>query len=529
MTSPFNGHVGALRSSGHEQKHAQDDAVIKALIGEFRGRYLSSNEMEVKGLHFEQIILGHDELKARMIEAAKNGALNRFVLVTEEGGSMFSYNAGNGVMKIHADALAAIEDDPSVMNKYKLNDFLDSLGHETQHALDRQPQLDAHKAMLDAVQKQYFERVEVAPGRTPAQGAWKPHDYTDELKPFLDHGRQREARGAIGGFNAVVENLRRRDGEENVSLASLYEGGESARCIIVKAGTAANPSFALRPGITLEKDFSMKFTPENTEAMAKYFVDRPAQVLQAGSNGKIDYRNTEAISALNFMMGLETSHRKIYGQAASPTHLKFKALGLSAEQLSPYLDFPGGKPFVFFDTSSGVPVKTVIVGATPKQEPKHEPIPEPKQEPVKKGKDGEKGGPNPGGFDLGEALGRLGSQRQTDFGTINKALSDSRRWNAEAQHNIAGALLKEVDLDAGMRRIDRVVVGGQDNAPRVFAMYMPNGDRDPCFHASVDANAAARQPVGQSLADVEARSLQASQAVTTELAREQETRGLKMA
>lgn len=459
------------------------------------------------GNNFANIINGSPKLKEMLVEAVKEGKLEGFAFAADDWGN-YSYRMHDKTICMPMERVAIANNDPTWVNN-----AIYSLGHEARHALGRNEVLALRQKVDADIEKQFGDYTFADPGKF---SRLVPHDYTDEFKRYIAGERENEARAEIAGFNATVSALHKKGGVK--SLAELYEAAPEMMSVVVqKTGEGPGAAYALRKGYALAEDFSMAETPANIAAMGKQYFDQSAGSTRLGEHRDQDYRNHYVADRLNRVIGLESHFRASMEAKGAPVpavHLNMKALGLEEKQLEPYLKLPNGKPFVYYDTSTGVPVKKTFDPVVDKTQDKQE-TPA-KQDPGKTppGKTGKPGkGPDADGYGAegygADGVGaldpveRLDGRRRTDFDTIATAVSHDGRWDGEATRNIAGALLREVDRDPSVRQVDRVMVADPGaGGPRVFAMYMPNQDREPYFHASVDATIAARQPVAQSLGEM---------------------------
>lgn len=489
---------------------------LRAMVDAFKTTLTRYGGNEDAAKNFEAMLDRSPYLKTLMVQAVRDGQLVGFE-INHNDFSGGNYDPNDRVLRMNYGELAIGHQDPQWMAQ---NIYL--AAHETRHALD----LGAGKRQFlefeAAASKEMHRFVIPDTGQAPGAVSQPPHDYTRALSGYVEASRRSEAVAEIAGFNAVVSMIRAEG--RTPDLATIHEAApERTGEYIHRSGEAPNYRYALQPGVVLNADFTMPENAANRRAVGREYFNDPASDTMFGARKDQDYTNHVAVRALQHIISIEAQLPELYasyGMRPSQVHINMKAIGLDEKQLEPYLTLPNGKPFVYYDTSTGVPVKKSFDPVVEKTQDKPAKPNEPgkvepgKVEPGKTGKPGK--GPDADGYGADgvgtEGVGRidpverLDGRRRTDFDTIAATVSRDGRWDGEATRNIAGALLREVDRDPSVRQVDRVLVADQGNGgPRVFAMYTPNQDREPYFHASVDAAVAARQPVTQSLDAVVAR------------------------
>jgi hypothetical protein len=487
---------------------------LRAMIADFKTeltRHGGGNPQAAN--NFEAMFERSPHLKTLALQAVRDGHLQGFE-INRNGFSGGNYDPNDRILRLNYGELAIGHEDPKWMAQN-----IHTAAHEVRHALERtsgQRQFLEFEALAS---KEMQRMIMPDAGQAPGSVQQPPHDYTRALAGFIEANRRSEAVAEIAGFNAVVSMIRA-DGR-TPDLASIYEAApEKTGEYIRRSGEAPNHRYALQPGIVLNADFTMAESPANRRAVGREYFNDPAADTQLGARKDQDYSNHVAVPALQYIVSVESRLPALYaeyGLRPSPVHINMKALGLDEKQLEPYLKLRDGKPFVYYDTSSGVAVKKSFdpfVEKSPEKSPEKKDVsPKPtdpgKAEPGRTGKPGK--GPDGDGYGADgvgavDPVERLDGRRRADFDTIAATVSRDGRWDAAASRNIAGALLLEVERDPGVRQVDRVLLTDRGGDTRVFAMYSPNGDREPFFHTSVDAASASRQPAAQTLAEVAART-----------------------
>lgn len=191
------------------------------------------------------------------------------------------------------------------------------LGHETQHALSlrgqpEQPYMTRLKQDIDAVQAPHIPpragpdapepRVQPSP-----HGA--PRDYTQAVAHYVEGVRAEEAQAHIGGFNALVSFVARRNHGAVPTPQDLYETlpGRMGD-FIERRGVSPNETYQMKAGLTRAEDGTLAFTPQNVEAMKRHYADKfPGSF---GENGLLDYRH----------QSIQTAWKVIQQSEADITH-----------------------------------------------------------------------------------------------------------------------------------------------------------------------------------------------------------------
>ncbi|UQQ12645.1 XVIPCD domain-containing protein [Xanthomonas arboricola] len=112
--------------------------------------------------------------------------------------------------------------------------------------------------------------------------------------------------------------------------------------------------------------------------------------------------------------------------------------------------------------------------------------------------------------------GDAGHPDHAVFDKMLRTVQRDGRWNEGQSHNIAASLLQEYKADALCKTLDSVRIGGSADAPRVFAVSSPHGEKGPDFHVHVEAEHAAQRPVSESFAQVQQLNQQQALAQETE-------------
>ncbi|CAH2706248.1 hypothetical protein NCPPB1935_00460 [Xanthomonas campestris pv. nigromaculans] len=134
------------------------------------------------------------------------------------------------------------------------------LGHEIQHSFNHASKNQATNKFLVDVETQSKARGPV-------------HDYTDELRNYIQAGREDEAKAEIAGWNALLS--KRQQLNPSAGLKEMH-GTQIDR---VKDFVEKDPFTGLitgKPGLTFNQDGSLSQTSGNITAMGHHYFDRPS-------------------------------------------------------------------------------------------------------------------------------------------------------------------------------------------------------------------------------------------------------------
>lgn len=134
------------------------------------------------------------------------------------------------------------------------------LGHEIQHSFNHPAKTQATADFLRDIAAQARVRAPI-------------HDYTDELRAYIQAGREDEAKAEIAGWNALLS--KEKQSNPNSGLAAMYQTRNDRVLDFVERDTATraiNP----RPGLSFNQDGTLSQTPGNIAAMGHHYFDRPS-------------------------------------------------------------------------------------------------------------------------------------------------------------------------------------------------------------------------------------------------------------
>ncbi len=144
--------------------------------------------------------------------------------------------------------------------RFDARDMTFVLGHEIQHGFN-----DATKDLATTT----FLRDIAAQARVGGP----LHDYTDELRSYIQAGREDEAKAEIAGWNALLSREQQRS--PSFTLVDMGKLPNSRVYDFVTPNLRSSPSSPL-PGLTFNPDSSLPQTPANIAAMGQHYFDRPS-------------------------------------------------------------------------------------------------------------------------------------------------------------------------------------------------------------------------------------------------------------
>ncbi|MCM5618622.1 XVIPCD domain-containing protein [Xanthomonas hortorum] len=134
------------------------------------------------------------------------------------------------------------------------------LGHEIQHSFNHASKNQATNKFLADVETQSKARGPV-------------HDYTDELRNYIQAGREDEAKAEIAGWNALLSK------QQQLNPSAGLKEMHGTQIDRVNDFVKKDPSTGLitgKPGLTFNQDSSLSQTSGNITAMGHHYFDRPS-------------------------------------------------------------------------------------------------------------------------------------------------------------------------------------------------------------------------------------------------------------
>lgn len=379
------------------------------------------------GKNLRELLDRSPDLKARILDSVSKGHLEKFELLPSGANAGGSYSSGSKSIELPLDDLKKAGTD-----KTSASELVFVMGHEIQHSFNSTV---ADKASADFVKE--AERISRTPG---------PHDYTASVKTLIQANREDEAGAHIGGFNAISSQVLKDNPKAGLKdIYNAYPG--RMEDFIDRSGSAPTFTYALKPGLTIEADMTIKDSPSNVAAMGKHYFDQPPSSARLGTHGNQDYPNYYGEWAVNVINDAEKqalANAKVDNPSAVAPEVKLnmKELGLDKALIDTTLTFT--------DTS---PRRAPITAA---------PAPEP-------------------------ALYRQAEE------ALQKV--DGLGLKGEELRNVAAATALQAQ-NAGMERIDGAVLGKNG---QVFA-YQGDPASESADRIAVNVAHARQQPADQSLA-----------------------------
>lgn len=231
---------------------------------------------------------------------------------------------------------------------YNAQDMTFVLGHEIQHGFN-----DAAK---DQATSTFIQNI-----NAQAQVHGPVHDYSDELRAYIQAGREDEAKANISGWNALLS--REQQGNPSAGLPDMARIRNTRIEDFIIRGNSTTPPQAL-PGLTFNQDGSLSQTPANIAAMGQHYFDRPSHVhAQPGQrplglgehrpNPSADYTNYYGTWALERIVDAEDRANVQYQGARPQIAIDMAGLGLKEDLIEMEgLDLGSNKaPRPYLDTS----------------------------------------------------------------------------------------------------------------------------------------------------------------------------------
>lgn len=236
---------------------------------------------------------------------------------------------------------------------YNSQDMTFVLGHEIQHGFNDAARDQATRTFMQDISRQ-------------AQMRGPVHDYSDELRAYIQAGREDEAKANISGWNALLS--REQQGNPSAGLPDMARIRNTRIDDFITRGNSTTPPQAL-PGLTFNQDGSLSQTPANVAAMGQHYFDRPSHVhAQPGQrpvgigehkpNPTADYPNYYGTWALEQIVAAEDRANVRYQGARPQIAIDMAGLGLKEDLIEMEgLDLGANKvPRPYLDTSQ-IPAK----------------------------------------------------------------------------------------------------------------------------------------------------------------------------
>ncbi|PNV28532.1 hypothetical protein xavtCFBP7764_13780 [Xanthomonas citri] len=242
---------------------------------------------------------------------------------------------------------------------FNAQDLTFVLGHEIQHSFNHATKTHATSSFLSDVDRQSKIRGPV-------------HGYTNELRAYIQAGREDEAKAEIAGWNALLS--REKQLNPGANGLDLMLGARTTRQLDFISTDPSNPAAAIaKPNLTFNQDGSLAQTPSNIAAMGQNYFDRPSPLYaqpgqrpvglgehrnQAGQlQPTADYTNYYGTWAVEQILQAEDRANVMYQGARPQVTIDMAALGLKEHLIeNEGLDRGVNKPpFPYQDTSTRPP------------------------------------------------------------------------------------------------------------------------------------------------------------------------------
>ena len=239
--------------------------------------------------------------------------------------------------------------------KYDPIDMTFVLGHEIQHGFNDAAKDQATRTFMQSINSQIQVQGPV-------------HDYTDELRAYIQAGREDEAKAEIAGWNALLS--REQQSVPNASLDHMLftTRNDRVRDFVAQHPNVATLQAVAKPGLTFNQDNSLSQTPGNIAAMGQHYFDRPSPVHAQPNqrpvglgehkpNPTADYTNFYGTWALERIVAAEDQSNVQYQGAKPQIAINMSSIGLKEDLIEMEgMDLGANKaPRPYLDTSQTPP------------------------------------------------------------------------------------------------------------------------------------------------------------------------------
>lgn len=298
---------------------------LDAMLKDFESR--TKTDKENPGQKLRDLLDKSPDLKQRILDSIDKGNLEKFSPLPAGIGAGGTYNGGSKTIELPMHYLNKADKD-----KGAASELIFVMGHEIQHSFNR----NASVKTLETFTKQ-VEAIAKGPS---------PHNYTEAVRGYIDSYRKNEASAHIGGYNAIVSQVQK--DKPKAALEDFYNAHPGRMGdFIERSGTAPKFSYALKAGLSVDKNQHMPETKENVEAMGKYYFGKKKTPGNGfGPDKDQDYTNYYGDNALKRIDTIEkrvqAEAKKADPKAVAPAiQVDLKSLGLDKAVLNtglPYTD-----------------------------------------------------------------------------------------------------------------------------------------------------------------------------------------------
>lgn len=212
----------------------------------------------------------------------------------------------------------------NLQGKYDAQDLTFVLGHEIQHGFNNAAKDQAMRAFMRGIGMQAHVQGPV-------------HDYADELRAYIQAGREDEATAEIAGWNALLSREQRLNTAKS-GLDLMADTGNDRTLDFIKRDQTTQ-TININPGLSFNPDGSLPQTPANIAAMGQHYFDRPSPVhAQPGQrpvrlgehrpNPTADYTNYYGAWALERIFAAENRANVRYQGAKPQIVIDMAGIGL---------------------------------------------------------------------------------------------------------------------------------------------------------------------------------------------------------
>ena len=217
--------------------------------------------------NLQSTLNGSPVLAEQVKEAVKQGHVQHFGLLDGRmaAGATYDGESRDGTPKgINLPPLGLQTNSPAnPQGRYDARDMTFVLGHEIQHGFNDATKDQARGAFLTTIEQQARVQAPI-------------HDYTDELRGYIQAGREDEAKAEIAGWNALLS--REQQSVPNASLDHMLFVTRNSRVrdFVEQDPNTTKVQASARSGLTFNPDGSLSQTPGNIAAMGQHYFDRPS-------------------------------------------------------------------------------------------------------------------------------------------------------------------------------------------------------------------------------------------------------------
>lgn len=289
----------------------------------------NDTKTQTPGKNLRALLDQSPDLKARIVDSVAKGHLEKFELLPKGEHAGGSYSPDDKAISLPLDELKK-----AGKNKASAAELVFVMGHEIQHSFNSTVSDKATDKFIGDV-----EKIAKGPG---------PHDYTSTVKTLIQNYREDEAGAHIGGFNAISSQVMKAN--PSAGLKELYNAHPGRmEDFIDRSGKAPAFTYALKPGLTIDADMTLKDSPENVKAMGKYYFDQPPSSAGLGAKGNQDYPNYYGEWAVNVIKDAEkqalADAKKLDPKAVAPeVQLNLKDIGLDKALMDTGLKYTDTSP-----------------------------------------------------------------------------------------------------------------------------------------------------------------------------------------